>query len=321
MSRRIFYVALFALLVAVSLPVDAQLHKVPRLGVLSGGSARPEAFHNELRKLGYIEGQNILVEYRYAEGSYDRLPDLAAELVRLQVDIIFACCPGGLPSAAAKNVTTTIPIVFVRMGDPVGPGAVASLARPGGNVTGLSGFSRELSGKQLELLKEVVPIIFRVAVLLDPAINTPFLEEFEAVAPALGVKLKVLGVRTPGDLNKIFPALTKERADALAVSDNTIFFTHRKQIVEFATKSRLPTVFALKEYVEAGGLMSYGVNVADLFRRAATYVDRILKGAKPADLPVEQPTKFELIINLKTAKQIGLTIPPNVLARADRVIR
>jgi putative ABC transport system substrate-binding protein len=321
MSRRIFYVALFALLVAVSFPVDAQLHKVPRLGVLSGGSARPEAFHNELRELGYIAGQNILVEYRYAEGKYDRLPDLAAELVRLQVDIIFACCPGGLPSAAAKNVTTTIPIVFVRMGDPVGPGAVASLARPGGNVTGLSGFSRELSGKQLELLKEAVPTISRVAVLLNPAINTPVWDEYEAVAKTLRVQLKVLEAKTPRDLNKISSALTKERADALAVSEDPLFFSHRKQIVEFAAKNRLPSVFAWKEYVEAGGLMSYGVNVADLYRRAATYVDRILKGAKAADLPVERPTKFELIINLKTAKQVGLTVPPNVLARADRVIR
>jgi putative tryptophan/tyrosine transport system substrate-binding protein len=314
-----------ALLLALCLPAQAQqAKKVWRIGVLSGGYGAQtdylDALRQGLRELGYVEGQNIVIEYRYAEGKHERLPDLAADLVRLKVDVIYACCPGGLTSEAAKKATTTIPIVFVRYGDPVGPGAVASLARPGGNVTGLSGFA-ELHGKQLELLKEAVPKIARVAVFVNPAIHAASLREFEQTAKALGVQLQVLEAQTPSDLDNAFSAMAKGSVDALAVWAAPTFFTQRKKILDFAAKSRVASVFEQKEYVEAGGLMSYGVNYADLFHRSATYVDRILKGTKPADLPVERPTKFEFVINLKSAKQIGVTIPQWVLMRADRVIR
>jgi putative tryptophan/tyrosine transport system substrate-binding protein len=228
--------------------------------------------------------------------------------------------PGGLTSLAAKNATTTIPIVFVRLGDPVVPGGVASLARPDGNVTGLSGFA-ELHGKRLQLLKEAVPKLARVAVLLNPPIHTASLRELDPMAKELGVQLQLLEAQTPSDLDNAFSTVGKGRVDALAVWAFPMFFTHREKILDFAAKSRVASVFEQKEYVEAGGLMSYGINLADLHHRSATYVDRILKGTKPADLPVERPTKFELVINLKAAKQIGLTIPPNVLARADRVIK
>jgi putative ABC transport system substrate-binding protein len=325
MNKRILGFGLGALLFALCLPVHAQqAKKVWRIGVLSGGSAQNvpafDAFHQGLRELGYVEGQNIVIEYRYSEGKHERLPDLAAELVRLKADVIYACCPGGPTSEAAKKVTTTIPIVFVRLGDPVGPGAVASLARPGGNVTGVSGFA-ELHGKQLELLKEAVPKVARLAVFVNPAIHAAPLREFEPIGKSLGVQLQVLEARTPSDIDNAFSAMAKGRVDALAVWAHPMFFYHRKKILDFAAKSRVASVFEQKEYVEAGGLMSYGINVADLFHRSATYVDRILKGTKPADLPVERPTKFEFVINLKTAKQIDVTIPQWVLMRADRVIR
>ena len=322
---RLLISGLSALLLALCLPAQAQQpKKVWRMGVLSGGYGGQsfvfDAFRQGLRELGYIEEQNIVIEYRFAEGNHERLPDLAAELVRLKVDVIYACCPGGRTSEAARKATTTIPIVFVRSGDAVVPGGVASLARPDGNVTGLSGFA-ELHGKGLELLKDVVPKITRVAVLVNPAIHAASLREFEPTAKALGVQLQVLEVQTPSDLDTAFSAMAKGRVDALAVWAAPMFFTHRKKISDFAAKIRVASVFDQKEYVEAGGLMSYGINVVDLHHRSATYVDRILKGTKPADLPVERPKKFEFVINLKAAKQIGLTIPPNVLVRADRVIR
>src|SRR5919106_707187 len=314
-----------ALLFAPCLHAQAQqAKKVWRIGVLSGGygaqNVSLDALRQGLRELGYVEGQNIVIEYRYSEGKHERLPNLAAELIRLKPDVIYACCPGGPTSLAAKNATKTIPIVFVRLGDPVGPGVVAGLARPGGNVTGLSGFA-EVHGKRLELLKEVVPKIARVAVFVNPAIHAASLREIEPMAKGLGVQLQPLEAQTPSDLDNAFSAMAKGRVDALAVWASPMFFTHRKKILDFATKSRVASVFEQKEYVEAGGLMSYGINFADLHHRSATYVDRILKGTKPADLPVERPTKFELVINLKTAKQIGLTIPQAVLYRADRVIR
>jgi putative tryptophan/tyrosine transport system substrate-binding protein len=323
-NKRIFSFVLSALLFALSFPAQAQQSKkVWRIGFLSGGygtqNVHLDALRQGLRDLGYVEGQNIVIEYRYSQGKHERLPDLAAELVGLKVDVIYACCPGGLTSLAAKNASTAIPIVFVRYGDPVGRG-VASLARPEGNATGVSGFE-ELHGKRLELLKEAVPKISRVAVLMNPAFHAASLKEVDSVAKGLGVQLQLLEVQTPGDLDNAFSAMAKGRVNALAVWASPIFFTQRNKILDFAAKSRVASMFEQKEYVEAGGLMSYGINVVDLFYRSATYVDRVLKGTKPADLPVERPTKFEFVINLKTAKQIGLTIPPNVLARADRVIR
>jgi putative ABC transport system substrate-binding protein len=322
---RLLISGLFVLLFALCFTAEAQqAKKAWQIGVLSGGSAQNlptfDAFRQGLRELGYVEGQNIVIEYRYSEGKHERLPDLAAELVRLKVDVIYACCPGGPTSEAAKKATTTIPIVFMRFGDPVGPGAVASLARPGGNVTGVSGFA-ELHGKRLELLKEVIPKIARVAVLVSPAIHTASLKEFEPTAKALGVQLQVLEAQTSSDLDNAFSAMAKGRIDALAVWADPMFFTNRRKILDFAAKSRVASVFEQKEYVEAGGLMSYGINLPALMHRSATYIDRILKGTEPADLPVERPTKFEFVINLKTAKQIGLTIPQWVLMRADKVFK
>jgi len=297
--------------------------KVPRIGYLVGGatSARTEAFRQGLRELGYVEGKNIIIEYRYAKGKFDRMPVLAAELVRLKVDIIVT---GGPPTTrAAKEATVTIPIVMAQDSDPVRNGFVASLARPGGNITGLSTLSPEISGKQLELLKEIIPKLSRVAVLgtrTDPG-NAQQRREIELAARAFKVKLQYLDVLDLKDIEAGFRAASKERADAILVIRGSIFASHRKQIVDLAVKSRLPVMYSRPELVEAGGLMTYGASFTDLYRRAATYVDKILKGAKPADLPVEQPKKFEFIINLKAAKQIGLTIPPNVLVRADRVIK
>jgi len=319
--------ALCALLVTLCASVQAQqLRRVPRIGFLSSRSpdaekSRLAAFQQGLQKLGYSAGKNILIEQRYAAGKFDRLPDLAAELVGLKVDVLVTT---GTPAAhAAKNATSTIPIVIGNAGDPVGTGLVASLARPGGNVTGLSVLNTELSGKRLELLKEVVPTASRVAVLLNPAnsINPLQLKEIQSAAPALGVTLHSLEVKGTDDIDRAFTAMKKERTGALIVLGDPLLETHRTRIAELAVKSQLPAIYSLAPYVEAGGLMSYGTNFDDLYRRAATYVDKILKGSKPADLPVEQPTKFEFVINLKAAKQIGLTIPPNVLARADRVIR
>jgi putative ABC transport system substrate-binding protein len=315
------------MLLALSFPVDAQQPtKVLRIGFLiasnpSAASARIDAFRQRLRELGYVEGENFVIEFRYAEGKLDRVPALAAELVRLKVDVIVT--GGPRDTRAAKEATNTIPIVMAQDTDPVASGHVASLARPGGNITGLSTLSPELSGKQLELLKEIVSRLSRVAVLetsTEPG-NTQALKEIELAAKAFGVKLQYLDVQRAGDIETAFPAATKGRAEAVLVLGSPVFNSHRTQIVDLAVKSRLPTIYRTPEFVEAGGLMTYGASPTDLFRRAATYVDKILKGRAPADLPVEQPMKFEFIVNLKAAKQIGLTIPPNVLVRADRVIR
>jgi putative ABC transport system substrate-binding protein len=317
-----------ALLFVICLSAEAQqvTGKIPRIGFLSGGSsstnaARNEAFGQGLRELGYVEGKKIVVEYRYAEGKPGRERALAAELVRLGLEIIVTAGPAS--TRAAKEATVTIPIVFAQEGDPVASGFVASVGRPGGNITGLSSLAPELSGKQLELLKEIVPKLSRVTVIgisTEPG-NAQRVKEIKLAASGLNVNLQHLDVLSSSDIESAFRAAAKGRADGVVMFGGTIFNTHRAQIVELAIKNRLPTTYSRPEYVEAGGLMTYGPSINDLFRRAATYVDKILKGAKPADLPIEQPTKFELVINLKTAKQIGLTIPPNVLARADRVIR
>ena len=306
-----------------------QPKKVPRIGYLSSPdpareSTRSEAIRLALRELGYIEGQNIAIEYRYAEGKRDRHPELAAELVRLKVDIIVVA--GGVALIrAAKNATKTIPIVMMGTGsDPVEAGLVESLARPGGNVTGITNLTRELGGKRLELLKEAVPKVARVAVLYDPANSTSVLEVKEVLpvaARALRLTIQPWEVRAADDFDKVFAAINKERPDGLYVTGGPLMSANRKRIVGFALKSRLPSMYNSREAVEAGGLMSYGADLADSYRRVAYFVDRILKGAKPADLPVEQPTKFELVINLKTAKQIGLTIPQSMLYRADKVIK
>ena len=268
-----------------------------------------------------MEGKSIFIEYRHAEGKLDRLPALAAELVHLKVDVIVT--PGATATRAAKEATSTIPIVMAQDPDPVGNGFVASLARPGGNITGLSNLNRELGGKRLELLKEVVPRLSRVAVFGTSTFpgTTQNLKEAELAAGAFGVKLQYLDVLGPKDIETAFRGASKGRAEAVLLLGGGVLTSQRTRIVDLAAKSRLPAMYHIREFVEAGGLMSYGVSITDLDRRAATYVDKILKGAKPADLPVEQPKKFEFIINLKAAKQIGLTIPPNVLARADKVIR
>jgi putative ABC transport system substrate-binding protein len=280
-----------------------------------------DAFRQGLRELGYVEGKNIVIEPRYAEGKFDQLPLLAAELVRLKVDVIVTSGPTA--TRPAKGATSTIPIVMTFDDDPVGSGFVASLARPGGNITGLSTLSPEVSGKQLELLKEIVPRLARVAVIGTSTRQgtAQNLQQLEPAAGTIGVKLQYLDIENPKAIESAFRAATKERADAVLVLQSPVFNPQRAQMADLALKNRLPATYPRREFVEDGGLMSYGVNFLDLDRRAATYIDKILKGAKPADLPVEQPTKFELVINLKTAKQIGLTIPPNVLARADRVIR
>jgi len=297
--------------------------KIPRIGYLVASTTSPriEAFRQGLRELGYVEGKNIVIEWRYAEGKLDRLPALAAELVRLKVDVIVT--RGPLPTRSAKEVTNTIPIVMSSVGDPVAAGFVASLARPGGNITGLSTLAPEISGKQLELMKEIVPKLSRVAVFGTSTIpdHAQSLREIELAAGAFKVQLQYLDVLGPKDIETAFRAASKGRADALLVLGGSVLASQRTHILEFAVKSRLPAIYATRQNVDAGGLMSYSVNQTDLDRRAATYVDKILKGRKPADLPVEQPMKFELIINLKAAKQIGLTIPPNVLVRADKVIK
>jgi putative ABC transport system substrate-binding protein len=303
-----------------------QAKKVPRIGFLSSLSPavvsdRIEAFRQGLRELGYVEGKNIVIEWRYAEGKTERLPDLAAELVYLKVDVIVTGGPA--VNRFAKEATGTIPIVLSFDNDPVGNGFAASLARPGGNITGFSTHYPEISGKQLELLKEIVPKLSRVAVLGNSTVpgNPQTLKEAEIAAGALGVRLQYLNVQNAEQIETAFRAATKERAEAVLVLGSQVVTSHPKQFAELAAKSRLPAVYWSPEFVEAGGLMTYSVSITDLFRRTAIYVDKILKGAKPADLPVEQPTKFELVINLKAAKQIGLTIPPNVLARADKVIK
>ena len=296
--------------------------KLPRIGFLGGGSPlRYEAFRQGLRELGYVEGKNIVLEQRSAEGRLDRLAAVATELVQLKVDVIITS--GATVTRAAKQATATIPIVMLQDPDPVGNGFVASLARPGGNITGLSSLIAEISGKRLELLKEIVPRLSRVAVLGNSTNvgNAQQLKETERAAGVFGMQLQSLDVVDARDVEPAFAAARKLRADALVVLRGPLLNVERTKIIELAGKSRLPATYPQSRYVEDGGLMSYGVSVAELERRAATYVDKILKGAKPADLPVEQPTTFELFINLKTAKQIGLTIQPNVLARADKVIK
>jgi putative tryptophan/tyrosine transport system substrate-binding protein len=327
MKKIFFRLSLSAALFALCSDVAAQQPaKVPRIGFLiavspSSLSARVEAFRQGLRQLGYVEGKNIVVEYRYAEGRADRLNELAAELVRLKVDVIVSAGPP--PTRAAKEATITIPIVMGNDPDPVGDGFVTSLAHPGGNITGLSSLAPEISGKQVELLKESVPKLSRVAVLGNSTNsgNAQSLKEMDLAAKLFKVRLQYLDVQGPKDIETAFRAASEGHADAVLILLNLVAIFHRTQIIGLATKSRIPAMYYAVDYVEDGGLMSYGVNFHELYRRAATYVDKILKGAKPADLPVEQPTKFEFVINLKAAKQIGLTIPPNVLARADRVIK
>ena len=329
-SKAVIGLALCAMLFALSYSASAQQpKKVPRIGYLSNTdpaseSTRSEGVRLALRELGYIEGQNITIEYRYAEGKLDRFPELAAELVRLKVDIIVVA-GGARWIRPAMNATKTIPIVMVGAGiDPVEAGVVESLARPGGNVTGITNLGGELGGKRLELFKEAVPKLARVAVLYDPAVPASVLQVKEVlpgVARALRLTILSWEARTADDFEKVFAALTKERPDGLYVTQGPLMNANQKRIAGLALKSRLPSMYYIREFVDAGGLMSYGADRADSYRRVAYYVDRILKGAKPADLPVEQPTKFELVINLKTAKQIGLTIPQSMLYRADKVIK
>jgi putative ABC transport system substrate-binding protein len=314
-------VVVVTLLAVTVVAAAQQAKKIPRIGYLFTGLLAPKEFLQALRELGYVEGKNIVVEFRSAEGREERLPALAAELASLNVDVIVA--PGTASARAARQATKTIPIVYTGGADPVAIGLVASLARPGGNVTGVTSLSRELTGKRLELLKETFPNVALVAVLtrgVNP-VTTELLKDTEAAAKAFRLRLQILEVRGPNDFDKAFSAITKQRAGALIELPSPLFHSNRKRIVEFAAKSRLPSVFHSRDFVDAGGLMCYGEHNAELLRRVAYYVDRILKGTKPADLPVEQPTKFEFIVNLKTAKQIGLTIPPNVLVRADKVIK
>jgi len=311
--------------VNVSVAQAQQPTKIPRIGYLGGSAAsnlaRREAFRQGLRELGYVEGKNIVIEWRYSEGQPDRERAHAAELVRLKVDVIVTV--GSNPTRAAKRATSTIPIVMAQDPDPVGNGFVASLARPGGNITGLSNLGPELSGKRLELLKEVVPRLTRVAVFGTSTFvsNAQIIKETELAAGVLKVQLQYIDVLDPKDIETAFRGASKGRAQAVLVLAGAVFTSQRTQLAALAVKSRLPAIYSATEFVEDGGLMTYGANRSELARRAATYVDKILKGRTPADLPVEQPMKFEFIVNLKAAKQIGLTIPPNVLVRADRVIR
>jgi putative tryptophan/tyrosine transport system substrate-binding protein len=327
MNKKIFCLAICALPFALPFTAEAQqTTKIRRIGYLatpshSSISDRYDAFLYGLRELGYLEGKNIAIERRSADGKVERLPDLAAELVHLKVDIIVTGGPGSTRSA--KKVTSTIPIVMAQDFDPVGTGFVASLAQPGGNITGLSTLAPEISGKQLELLKEIVPQLSRVAVLGSSTVpgNAQSLREIELAAGALGVQLQYLDVPGPKDIETAFRTASSKRAEAVLALGSSVLLLQRTQVVELMGKNRFPAIYSQREFLDAGGLMTYGPNFAALWRHAATYVDKILKGAKPADLPVERPTKFELMINLKAAKQIGVTIPPNVLARADRVLK
>ena len=327
-TRRQFLRTVSVGLLAAPLAADAQqAGKVPRIGFLgvTSPSDRPpllDAFRQRLRELGWVEGQNIVIDYRYAEDRVDRLPDLAAELVRLKVDLIVSMGTQGV--TAAKNATETIPIVMIAVRDPVGTGLIASLARSGGNVTGVSGSAGlEIVAKQLELLKETVPKIRRVAILSNPAnaYHQLAIREVNVAARSLGVQLQLLEARGPNEFDGAFAAMAKERVGALLVLSDAIFGSHRTRLADLAARSRLPAAYGVRDSVEAGGLMSYGPSILDSYRQAATYVDKILKGAKPADLPVEQPMKFELVLNLKTAEALGLTIPPLILFQADEVIR
>jgi putative ABC transport system substrate-binding protein len=320
--RKILCLAPCAMLFTLSLSAEAQQpKKIPRIGLLAVVQApQHDALRQGLRDLGYIEGENIVIERRYAEGNRDKLAELAAELVALKVDAIVSLGPA--TPFAAKSVKS-IPVIMGYSGDPVDAGIVTSLARPGGNVTGMSFFAAALAGKRVELLKETVSKISRVAILANPGHAGEQLElrETQAAAHALNVAHQYLPVRAADDFNEAFRVVAKERADALIAFPDALTMAHRKEIAEFSVKNRIPSMSGWSEFVEAGGLMTYGPNLFESFRRVATYVDKILKGTKPEDLPVERPTKFELVINLKAAKQIGLTIPPNVLARADKVIR
>jgi putative ABC transport system substrate-binding protein len=327
MDRRRFNGGVALGLLAAPLVARAQLpQKVYRIGILSSSTpTSPEAKHiwgalfEGLRELGYVEGRNITFEGRYYGDNVERLPTLAAELVRLQVDVIVAASPPA--PEAAKHATSTIPIVMINHNDPVASGLVSSLSKPAGNVTGKSIATPALRGKQLQLLKEIVPGLISVAVLWSPTGPFPELRELEVAARALNLQLQVVEARTPSEFPAAFAAATKRRANALFVIGNAVYFVHRAQLVELAAESRLPAIYGLKEFVVAGGLVAYGVDIRDSARRAAEYVDKILKGAKAGDLPIQQPTKFELVINLKTAKALGLSIPQSLLVRADEVIQ
>ena len=329
MERRTFMAMLAGGIVVVPLAAEVQqAAKIARIGFLSLNMAPNrhlhEAFRQGLRDLGYVDGRNVVIEIRDAEGKPERLPALAAELIALKVDVIVA--PVTLAAQAAKQATKTIPIVFTVAADPIMDGLVTSLARPGGNVTGLSFFAPELVGKCLELLKQSVPAVSRVAVLWHPSgqgerTEKDMLKGAEVAAQALGMRLQIVEARGPADIDRAFSDTTRARAGALTALSSTMLLGERRRLVDLAARNRLPAVYGRREYVDAGGLMSYGAKLADLFRRAATDVDKILKGAKPGDLPVEQPTKFELVINLKTAKALGLTLPQSVLGRADEVIQ
>jgi putative ABC transport system substrate-binding protein len=327
MDKKIFCFSLSAMLFALGSSAFAQQPaKLPRIGFVTAGSsstiaARIEALRQGLRDLGYIEDKNIIIEWRFGEGKVDRLPALVAELVRLKVDVLLSA--GAAVTGPARNATRTIPIVMAQDTDPVGNGFVASLARPGGNITGLSSYSAELNGKRVELLKEIVPKLSRLAVVGQSTYpgNAQSLKETELAAEALKLQLQYLDVLDPKDIENAFREARRTRAAGVLVLQNNVLNSQRKQTADLAIKNRLPTIYYAAEFLDSGGLISYAASINDLYRRAATYVDKILKGASPADLPVEQPIKFEFIINLKAAKQIGLIVPPNVLARADRVIK
>ena len=329
-DRRAFIVTLAGGLLAAPLAAQAQqAAKIARIGYLSFNLATSphlrEAFRQGLRDLGYVEGRNLVIEYRDAEGKRERLPALAAELVGLKVDVIVTEAGNTVVPLAAKQATRTLPIVFAAAADPVGSGLVTNLARPGGNVTGLSNLTAELIGKRLELLTQAVPRVGQVAVLRLPGAlgertEKEMLTEAEVAARGLGVRLQFVETRDPADFDRAFSDMTRARAGALTLLPSNMFLREHRRLVDLAARHRLPTVYALREFVDAGGLMSYAASLTDLSRRAATYVDKIFKGAKPGDLPVEQATKFELVINLKTAKALGLTIPPSLLQRADQVI-
>ena len=330
-SRRAFARELAALVGSLGLfclPVKAypqQQASPRRIGVLlvarSPESKEAQAFRQGLHDAGYVEGHDVVIEWRYAKGDYARIPELVADLVQRKVDVIVAVST--IAAQAAKRATSTIPIVMTTAGDAVASGLVASLAHPGGNVTGLSLMTIELSAKRLQLLKEAVPRATRVAVLWNPDTlwHAKVVQDLKAVAPSLSIELSSVGARTPEELSAAFSAVSRAHAQALYVLDDPQFMAHRMTIVELASKARLPTIYGMREFVDEGGLMSYGANLRDLYRRSAGYVDKILKGAKPGDLPVEQPTKFELVVNIKTAKALGLTIPESILLQADEVIR
>jgi putative ABC transport system substrate-binding protein len=327
MRRKFWFVVISTVLCGAAIVEAQQTKKIPRIGFISPSSSSTagpnlEAFRHGLRDLGYLEGENIAIEVRWAEGSAERLPHLIAELIRLKVDVMVI---GGAAGAlAAKNAEITTPVVFATVTDPLGYGIIDSLARPGGNITGVAlGVGEGFSGKWVELLKEAVPKVARMAVLRNPAhpVGEVFLREMQAAGRALGVRLAFFEARDPSQLDSALSRMEKERAGALIVTPDPLFSSQRSRIMDFLARRRLPSMFFYKEFVDAGGLMSYGPSFPESYRRAATYVDKILKGTKPTDLPVEQPTKFEFIINLKAAKQIGVTIPPNVLTRADQVIK